>query len=61
MPDENVFDLPHPEYREAPFQLLVLQRLDQIGEALAQIHQMVSPPEKGAARSARSFYLLCAG
>ncbi|MEW9274967.1 hypothetical protein [Gluconobacter oxydans] len=40
MPDENVFDLPQPVDREAPFQLLVLQRLDQIGETLAQIHQM---------------------
>ncbi|MFT9221115.1 hypothetical protein [Gluconobacter oxydans] len=46
MPDENVFDLPQPVDREAPFQLLVLQRLDQIGETLAQIHEMVSPPEK---------------
>ncbi|MFT8347123.1 hypothetical protein [Gluconobacter oxydans] len=30
MPDENVFDLPQPVDREAPFQLLVLQRLDQM-------------------------------
>ena len=39
MSDENIFNLPQPADREAPFQLLVLPRLDQIGEMLANLFE----------------------
>lgn len=45
MPQEQAFALPQPNSDEAGFQLLVLQSLGQIGEMVAQIHQLVSPPD----------------
>lgn len=53
------FSLPQPEAPSAEdsgFQVLVLARLAQIGEAVAQIHQLVSPPRprKKARASGRS-------
>lgn len=45
MPQEQALSLPQPNSDEAGFQLLVLQSLGQIGEMVAQIHQLVSPPD----------------
>ncbi|MBS1028664.1 MULTISPECIES: hypothetical protein [Gluconobacter] len=45
MSQEHAFSLPQPKPDEAGFQLLVLQSLGQIGEMVAQIHQLVSPPD----------------
>ncbi|OAJ65956.1 hypothetical protein [Gluconobacter cerinus] len=42
---DDHFALPQPPGEEARFQLLVLQSLGQIGEMVAQIHQLVSPPD----------------
>ena len=45
MTQEDPFALAQPPGEEARFQLLVLQSLGQIGEMVAQIHQLVSPPD----------------
>ncbi len=45
---DDPFSLPQPvapNAEDSGFQVLVLARLAQIGEAVAQIHQLVSPPE----------------
>ena len=46
MSDIKEFTLPPPPQAGERFELLILTRLGQIAEAVAQIHQMVSPPDK---------------
>ena len=45
MSDVEDFTLPHPLKGQSQFELLVMTRLNQFGEMLAQIHQLVSPPD----------------